>query len=1254
MERAMTEFSRLEVFDCPLEGINLIEASAGTGKTWNLSWLYLRLLLERDLRVPDILVVTFTKAATAELRDRIRARIVESLEGLEQGERGETPDKTLAEFLKRLQQRGLTPEQLRDRLELARENFDDAAIHTIHGFCQRALADTPFSAGLPFELEAVQDDAERLLQAIRDFWRRRIADPAGGLSSEMARYLRDRKDSPESWAELLKPVVGKPLAEQRWPEDLADAPEPDESALERAFAAARAVWETDGSGAVGRVLAALASGALKKNIYKEEGIAQAQGDWDRWLLGGQPTRCGPRASKQKLELFSAEKLSGSITKGNAPPAHAFFTAAGALLKASADFDQALSLARLRLLRDLVESVPAALRDEKRRQRVVSFDDMLANLHRALEADAPRPGPGAEALAAALRRRFPAALIDEFQDTDPLQFGIFLRIYRGQPGPLFLVGDPKQAIYRFRNADLHTYLKAEGEARHHYSLPANQRSVTGLIDGCNVLFGAHDRAFLQAGIVFRPVEPGEKQTQLGFPALEDRSAEARAALQVWLLPRGAEGRRIHRNAAKPLCARVTAAEIARLLAEAGAGRIRLGNGPLTAADIAVLVRSHGQGRIMREALAERGIACVELSQASVFATLEAEELARILLAIAERRDNLLRAALATDLLGYDAAAIDGFVRDEADFFRHLERFAAYRDLWAQRGFAVMFRRLLREEGVEARLLAAPRGERRLTDVLHLGELLAQAAREHAGVDTLLRWFQAQRQQAMVDDNAQLRLESDSERVQIVTIHKSKGLEYPVVFCPFLWDGFQRAASGPADLLEYHEDGRTVLDFDPASRGSDEIKGLIREEEAAETLRLIYVALTRAVQRCYLIAGLYERAAGRGQPTPDESTRSLLNWLVAGGGWEPADWLNSQKKRDADLIEAIWRELPGRAESGGLAVADLPEPPTVEAQASQPASSPFQARTFTRTLSESWNLGSFSAMIRNRPDAGDGADHDADAGHGGRGAMPSLIPGDDALRFPAGAEAGSCIHTLFELANFSQPESAEDAIHLALARHPLPPAQRSDGPEVLAARLRSLLRNVLSTPLPRPDAAPLRLSSLAPADCLHELRFTLAGGPLAAEAVNAFLRDQGYELPPLSFRTIQGYLTGAIDLVLRADGRYYLLDWKSNHLGHEPGDYAPAALAEVMREERYTLQYLIYCLALHRHLRARLPGYDYLRDFGGVYYLFVRAVRPDWAEGQAAPPGVFFDRPDPDVIAALDALLGQTAPDSPVCLSLEATA
>ena len=1235
----MTKFSKLEVFDCPLKGINLIEASAGTGKTWNLSWLYLRLLLERDLQAPDILVVTFTKAATAELRDRIRSRIVEALTGLEQRDRGETPGEPLAGFFDRLLARGLSPEQLRDRLELARENFDDAAIFTIHGFCQRALADTPFSAGLPFELEAVQDDAERLLQAVRDFWRRRIANPAGGLSPELARHLRDKNDSPERWAELLRPVVGKPLAEHRWPEGLADAPEPDAAALEQAFAAARAVWQTAVGEVVETVLAARAGGTLKKISYKEDSIQQARAEWDYWLLQGQPTRGRSRARSNKLKLFSAEKLSASVTKGNAPPAHAFFTAADVLLQAGDEYDQALDLARLRLLRDLVETVPESLRAEKRRQRVVSFDDMLANLHRALEADAETLGLGAEALAAALRRRFPAALIDEFQDTDPLQFGIFLRLYRDQPGPLFLVGDPKQAIYRFRNADLHTYLKAGGEAGHHYSLPANQRSVAGLIDGCNALFGSHGRAFLQEGIVFRSVALGDKQRQSDFAVLEDDSAEARAPLQVWLLPRGAEGQCIHRNAAKPLCARVTAAEIARLLAEGRAGHIRIREQPLTAGDIAVLVRSHAQGRTMRVALAERGIASVELSQASVFATLEAEELARILLAIAERRDNLLRAALATDLLGHDAAVIDGFVRDETGFFRHLERFAAYRDLWAQRGFAFMFRRLLREEGVEARLLGQPRGERRLTDVLHLGELLAQAAREHTGIDALLRWFQTQRRDAGADENAQLRLESDSDRVQIVTIHKSKGLEYPVVFCPFLWDGFQRPANGPTDLLEYHRDGRTVLDFDPAAKNDNEINALIKAEEAAETLRLIYVALTRAVQRCYLIAGLYERSSGRGKPTPDESTRSLLNWLVAGGGHDPADWLDSTVKRDPQAIESAWRALPGRAKSGGLTVADLPDPPVALGTSDADTCAPCQARMVTRTLYESWNLGSFSAMIRNRPDTGDSADHDADAGQGGRGPAPASLPGDDGLRFPAGAEAGSCIHTLLELADFSRPETAEDAIRRALARHPLPPAQRADGDEALAARLRSLLRNVLSTPLTRPDAAPLRLSSLGPADGLRELRFTLAGGPLAADAVNAFLRDQGHDLPPLSFRTIQGYLTGAIDLVFRADGRYYLLDWKSNHLGYAPGDYARAALAEVMREERYTLQYLIYCLALHRHLRARCPGYDYERDFGGVYYLFVRAVRPDWAEGQAEPPGVFFDRPGPEVIEALDALIGR---------------
>lgn len=1234
----MTEFRELEVFDCPLSGVNLIEASAGTGKTWNICWLYLRLLLEQGLQVREILVVTFTTAATAELRDRIRGRIVDTLGGLERREAGMPldDDDPVQGLLARLIVRGRTPAELRDRLALALACFDEAAIYTIHGFCQRALADAPFSAAQPFELDAVQDDQERLQQAVYDFWRRRVAHaPPGSLSPLLARYLRDVGDTPEKLAALLRPVVAKPLARLHWPPDLDAVAAPDEAPVQQAFAAAQRHWGSDGAAPSACLLAALAEGRLKANSYKPDSVAAGRLAWTGWFASGVPAGGQHRADGKRLGLFAAERLAAGkgTKKGCQPPQHPFFAAAETLLAACDTLDQALRYARLRWLRELVETVPAALRQGKRQQRVVSFDDMLRNLHEALSSD------GGDTLAMALRRRFPAALIDEFQDTDPLQLGIFDRLYGQDAGPLFMVGDPKQAIYRFRNADLHTYLAAQQRAGQRYSLPRNQRSVAGLIAGGNALFGVHERAFLQEGIAYRPVSLGDKQRQPGFPALVDHGAAARAPLQVWLLPRAPDGQRRLRAEAFPLAAATVAAEIARLLGEARAGRVTLGQRPLRARDIAVLVRSHAQGRRMRDALAVRGIASVELSQASVFTTVEAEELACILLAVAEKRDASIRAALATGLLGHDAVTLDGYVRDEAAFFRHVQAFAGYREQWEQRGFAVMFRHLLREQGIEARLLREPHGERRLTNLLHLGELLAQAAREHAGIDAQLRWLQAQRLDVTVGDSAQLRLESDSERVQIVTIHKSKGLEYAVVFCPFLWDGYRNSRSDAPDLRQYHRAGTTVLDFDPAARDDLSLKAAIRDEDAAETLRLIYVALTRAVHRVYLIAGCYERCY-QGSRNAGESTRSLLNWLVAGGGMTTDDWFDNRKVRAPDAIEDAWRALAERA-PGGLAVAELPALETATAAAPE-TSPPCRARPFRRVLVEGWNRGSFTGMTRQRAEGESAADHDADAPPmpGERSVAPADLAADDILRFPAGPGAGSCIHRLFELADLARPAAAEQAIRQALGEYPQQPVDGLGQPLAPEPMLGRLLRDVLATPLPAGAGSQLWLSRLKPGDVLREMAFTLAADTLTPERLNAFLRQQGYALAPLSFRTLRGYLTGAIDLVFRSGGRYYLLDWKSNHLGYAPADYDPVRLHQAMREHAYPLQYLLYTLALHRQLARRLPGYDYDRHFGGVLYLFVRAVRPDWGDA-----GIFFDRPSAGTVAALDALIGRAGAASP---------
>ncbi len=1254
----MSEFADLNPIECPLDGLNLIEASAGTGKTWNICGLYVRLLIEKELTVNQILVVTFTKAATAELRDRIRQRIVDMLDALS-SDRGTTKDAFINDLMAHLKAQGLSESHIQARLKLARESFDEAAIFTIHGFCQRALGDAPFSAGQPFQLEAVEDDSEGLEQVVQDFWRRYIAHPVPEpisvddlskaspetealppiepMTPMLAQYLIQRKDSPTKLAELLKAVLGQPLASHQWPQDLYKVTAPDSTEIESAFDEARTIWQRDvGLSVANSLNEAFADGRLNGRQYSKEKIDQGVREWTDWFSSRNPTGGHHRIKDNRLSLYRQDKLAeGQGTKKNMrPPEHEFFAAAENLLIACEAQDKALEYARLRVLRRLVAEVPDALRQRRRQQRVVSFDDMLANLHRALVTD-----QGAE-LAKALRTRFPAALIDEFQDTDPLQFGIFRKIYvpEDEPGlPLFLVGDPKQAIYRFRNADLHTYLLAQQEARHKHSLPNNQRSVPGLIGAGNALFGVNKQAFLQLGINYRPVGLGQKQASLA--PLTDKSGEERADFQIWTLRTGDDGVPT-REEAKQLAANATVGEIVRLLNAGLAGEIRLGDRELTAGDIAVLVRSHREGKLMRRTLEAQGVACVELSLASVWTTLEAEELERILLAIAEKRDSLLRAALATDLLGGTAETLEALGQDEASFFTRVTRFAGYRDLWEKKGFPVMFRQLLRDEAVESRLLGQSSGERRLTNLLHLGELLASAAQSHEGIDALLRWLHGCRTETTGGEGAQLRLESDSQRVKIVTIHKSKGLEYPVVFCPFLWDGYRNSKAKQPDLRQYYdpapEVSASITDFDPASYGGEPVKALLRFEDAAESVRLMYVALTRAVYRSYLIAGVYSKVNKTG-PTFGESSKSLLNWLVCGNGIDTEDWFDNQKskQRTPDSINQAWQALlqaPRGNVTSSLAVEPLPVATVLPELAKANDSPVFAARQISRTVEEAWNRGSFSGMIRHRPVGEEGADHDQDVqSPKKRSPKPDDLDASDILNFPQGAFAGNCLHSLFEHADFAVSTQWPTAIDRALTDYP----QR--GAETVREQMEGVLANVLNTPIPNGAGDTYLLAHVPRADQLRELSFTLGVKRVEARPLNALIKRVGLDVPRLSFRDIQGYLNGAIDLVFRQAGRYYLLDWKSNHLGYSVQDYTLPRLRDEMREHAYSLQSLVYTLALHRFLTSRLPDYSYERDFGGAYYLFVRGVRPDWEDDNEFPTGVLHERTPMETVMAFDQLL-----------------
>lgn len=1238
---ALPRPSELDVFTCLLDGVNQIEASAGTGKTWNICALYVRLLLERGLNADQILVVTFTKAATAELHERIRGRLAELARAIETGDDGGDP------FVSRLFETTLAGaddgalELAAKRVRRALSTFDQAAIHTIHAFCQRALQEAPFAAAMPFAFEMEADDSALRFELAADFWRERV-EPMAAAYPAFAAWLVARAAGPTALDAELARRLKKPLARLRWGAGGKDAPAAalaGEADAQARFNEACALWLAEREPIVQLLDAAQA--ALNRTTHKAEAVQAALDAWSRYFAEGDCHAVPPRAA---LKLTAAALAKATKVKF-APPEHPFFVLAETLAQACDEAEAAHRTRWLSLLATWLDEGPATLAAMKRARRVASFDDLLSNLHGALIAHSW--------LADTLRARYPAALIDEFQDTDPLQFAIFRRVFasgeRG-PVPLFLVGDPKQAIYSFRAADLHTYLAARYAASARYTLAVNQRSTAPLVEACNRIFGANARVFVLDGLDYQPVRAGTRERAPFVDAGEHAGGGAnRGDFRIWLLPSGDDA--LAKRDAQRQAAEACAAEIVRLLRGAREGTVTIGDAPLAPADIAVLVRTHKQGSLVKRVLAAWGVGSVELAQASVFATIDAEQLERVLIAIDTPGDlRRLRAALAADWFGFDAAALrrldmlpdtakevsrpagHPFEESGDDATAWVERFSRYRTLWHERGFAAMWRTLMRELGVGLWLIAGVDGERRLTDVNHLAELVAARSAVHPGIVPTLRWLAAQRAQGGGEE-AQLRLESDRDLVQIVTVHKAKGLEYAVTFCPFLNDGARPAASVSAlpDASEYHQaDGPagaavTVLHY--GCEGDDAVRAEreAAREEAAERARLVYVALTRAVYRCYVVAGSYLSSR-----STKESRRSVLNWLVAGGGHEFDEW-SAEPPGEATLAER-WHTLAG----GPIALEPLPAPQRRVPLAREAARGRrMTARTSRRVQSETWRIASFSSLASAaaRQDASVAddeprPDHDALAA---QSADAVVAEADDILAFPRGAAAGECLHRVFELADFATPASWPAAIQRALLERPVP--ADPDTARRMPAMMARLLADVVATEL----APGFTLAALDPQRKLVEWPFLFASPSLDLMALRRLFVMHGYPDIALEPAALAGFVKGFIDMIVEHAGRYWIIDWKSNHLGMNAVHYGAASIEAAMTGHAYHLQALLYTLALHRYLKVRKRDYDYDAHIGGYLYVFLRGARPDWRDG-AQPAGVHRRKPARSLVEALDRLTG----------------
>ena len=923
-------------------------------------------------------------------------------------------------------------------------------------------------------------------------------------------------------------------------------------------------------------------------------------------------------------FFARTSLADKLYKNNPPPDIPLFACFERLGEAAAGLGESwLSGRRRGLLEDARETLLQTTWDT----RQLSFDALLTQLHQALD------GAGGRALAARMRARYPVALIDEFQDTDRLQAQIFEKIHAGgrAGGGLIVVGDPKQSIYRFRGADVFAYLDAKTQvpAGHSLSLTANYRSDSDLVHAVNVAFG-RENPFLLPEIGFEAAHAAAAAAHdIGALHVQDADHDPKP-FQLHLFTE-IDGKRWTKGNLTGVAAEHAAGRIARLLelGDGGKASVRDPSGPaagrpLAAGDIAVLVRTGLQGQAVASALRLRGVRTVELGTESVFDSAEAAAVHQLLHALAADESDFnasarLRGALAGDLFGLRLDAIDGLREDDQAWAAWSGHAREWRRIWARNGIAGLMRHLLFADhpACAANLLAYRDGPRRLTNFLHLTDLLHDAeTRERLSRRGLMDWFaHFKAKPERGGETAQLRLESDENLVKIVTVHRAKGLEFPVVFCPFAWFGHRPGAETTAEY--YDPDAATpVLDVRPAPAALERQ----RDEQHSDELRLLYVALTRARYRCEVAwarvtHGEYSPLAWllHGEETRKASERHVKNLNATA-------WLAEVRQfgeRAADAISVTVHGNAGTPETSETGAGPAREvPPRAESLA---------ARKLERRLSRIRQLTSYSALAA-------GAVAGAGAAEGGGEESPGdhdapyidAEPAPDGVRneftFPAGSRPGNCLHEI--LANRLQPDRGlEDDCRDALAKHGI-------GTEWIDVA-RTLVTNALYTPLPVGGTDAFRLADVDRP--VAEMQFHLPVSGLRPAQLARAVEAHGYDVAlGDGAGAINGFLNGFIDVVARAGGRWYVIDYKSNWLGGDVAAYSPEAIERAMAQHGYRLQYLLYLVALHRLLRVRLPDYDYDRHVGGAFYLFLRGMRP-----YAAGSGVFCDRPPRACIEAIDA-------------------
>jgi exodeoxyribonuclease V beta subunit len=1377
------------IMDAPLNGINMVEASAGTGKTWNIEALTVRLIAENWLYPGDILVVTFTEAATQELRERIYKRLIEVIRILKSPDEQTNDPFLLAcreKYAPGIGSGSSRPVQtdLLHHLEQCKQRFDEAAISTIHGFCKTVLTEFSHLTRTDVDVTIETQGREALVDdAVDDFWRQYNAREAtlhGGMLAPLLNGPLKREE--------LRKGVNLLLKQHQVTMLYPDPPEgfgmPDGFTSWSGAGSSDGFYSSDGHGA--QDVTPTSSGdsqsdgfsspsgfSLASGVDSQRGFNPADGAGPREGLTPPPvvpllnrlkalideiryvweddrevirkqladtkiSHAGLDKNFEGIEAQLFDFLSRPIEYDYLPKIHhprkftARYLREGTLTAKNTyrsdhpvhqRIEEAMEVAAY--IPDLeqrraLEVIRELYKERCARDGVTTFDALLSDVADALRLDAVSEG-GTGALHAGLRERYKAGLIDEFQDTDPVQFEIFRRMFIDNPDKdklLYLIGDPKQAIYKFRGADLRTYLKARALVKQQFTLETNFRSSHNMVEGVNALFEG-EYSFIDKELVFH--EAVASASENPFVSAVDASDAGQDGNRLGLhFPKVGEAPFRNKGRATRAVVDWTTSHIARSLESAllepkatgfalEPGQVR----SLTAGDIAVLVSSHYQARMMKASLEGRGVPAVVGGDANIFSTDDARLMNLMLDVLVDpQRLGSIRTLLASRLVGMDVASLEALQQDDLRWSSMLEIFARSRDAALQRGVLAGLRLMQDALEIERCVISWSDGERRITNLRHLSELLYEEQRRgHRNLAGLAQWLRSRRADAAentsggnASDETQMRLESDENRVTIMTMHTSKGLQFPVVYAPFLWDGRQKG-SGAALYYDGEKDGYVMDMMNSFSkrlaeaRGLEEsraLTGLQRQdaENMEDRVRLMYVAVTRSRFRCYVPHAMVVNSKSKGTNSAfvamllRDKAAGTVQWVDAGG---------FERARGADASDLI-SELLGKLDTSRFCMykavvdpfaryrAPISEGNLAERRLGDEALQRVRQHVFVQSYS------SLKKRAESRDELPDEMSPDEMSPDEVDKQLYTTEPfvhpetksdSRDARRhdifgFPKGAHTGNLWHEIFERLDFSEADTntaeMEGVVRESCEEYGFNFQQ-------WGTVLMGMVQQVLHADLGGFCMADVPLNRT-----LREMEFHLpydamvleefmdwihrqkpfnpkSGVPNESHPDNPLASSQRTDHPdnpltntepthspdnpltntepthspdnPLtntrqsysdSDLRARHYLKGFVDLIVEHQGKYYIIDYKSDHLGDSFKDYDKNSLYSHMHNSGYIMQYYFYSIALYLYLRQRHDNFDFDSLYGGVHYLFLRAA------GSEGNSGIYFDRPDPHRIAS----------------------